>query len=94
MDTDIFWKGSSAVASARIWIAVFSWIAIIAGILVVIFTGIEFEMFLVGCCIIGAGISGLILKGILRGFETIVYASEAYLKDRQDLKDKNKEKAE
>ena len=88
MDNEIFWKGSSAVESARKWIAVFSWITIIAGILVIIFGGIEFEMFLIGCCIIGAGISGLILKGILRGFETIVTASETYLRDRQEAKDK------
>lgn len=94
MDKEIFWKGSYAVGSARTWIAVFSWLAIIAGILVAIFTGIEFEMFLVGCCIIGAGISGLILKGILRGFETIVEASEAYLRDREDLKEKTKQSAE
>ena len=94
MDKEIFWKGSYAVGSARTWIAVFSWLAIIAGILVVIFTGIEFEMFLVGCCIIGSGISGLIIKGILRGFETIVVASETYLRDKQELKDKTNENAE
>ena len=94
MDKDILWRGSSAVASARIWIAVFSWIAIIAGFIVVVLEGYEFDGFLIGCCIIAAGISGLILKAVLRGLETIVYASEAYLKDRQDLKDKNEEKAE
>lgn len=94
MDKDFFWKGSSAVESARKWIAVFSWIAIIAGILVIVFGGIEFEIFLVGCCIIGAGISGLILKSILRGFETIVTASEAYLQDRQELIETDNENAE
>lgn len=75
------WKGSNAVSSARIWIAIFSWIAIIAGLIVIILEGYEFEMFLTGCCIIGAGISGLILKAVLKGFETIVKASEIYLKE-------------
>ena len=88
MDTDVFWKGSNAVDTARTWIGLFSWIAIIAGILVIVFGEMEFEAFLIGCTIIGAGISGFIFKGILRGFETIVRASEAYLQDRQELKDK------
>lgn len=89
-DTDIFWKGSAAVDSARTWIAVFSWITIIAGILIAVIGGFEFEIFLAGCCVIGAGISGLILRNVLRGFETIVKASEAYLKDREDKKESEK----
>lgn len=89
-DTDIFWKGSNAVDSARTWIAIFSWITIIAGILIAVINVFEFEIFLAGCCVIGVGISGLILKNVLRGFETIVKASEAYLKDKEDKKESEK----
>lgn len=93
MDTDIFWKGSSAVASARIWIAVFSWIALIVGAGCALFS-FETTWIITGIALIGSAITGFIIKAILRGFETIVIASEAYLKDRQDLKDKNERKAE
>lgn len=86
-DTDIFGKGSSAVDSARTWIAIFSWITIIAGILIAFINIFEFEIFLAGCCVIGVGISGLLLRNVLRGFEAIVKASEAYLKDREDKKE-------
>ena len=51
-------------------------------------------LIITGIALIGTAITGFIIKAILRGFETIVYASEAYLKDRQDLKDKNEQKAE
>lgn len=89
-DTDIFWKGSAAVDSARTWIAIFSWITIITGILIAVINVFEFEIFLAGCCVIGVGISGLILRNVLRGFGTIVKASEAYLKDREDKKESEK----
>lgn len=83
MSTEYFGGGSEAVRSARKWIAVFSWIAILSGIGIIAIGGIEFEVFLVGCGVVGAGISGLILKGILKGFETVVKASETYLKSRE-----------
>lgn len=79
-DTDIFWKGSNAVNTSRIWLAIFSWIFIIIGIPMLLLGGDT----KVACILIGVGISGLILSGVLRGFNTIVKASEAYLKDRED----------
>ena len=94
MDKDIFWKGSNAVDNARIWIGVFSWIDLIVGIALLIFSFGETAPLTIGAILIASAISGFILRAILRGFETIVKASEAYLQDRHELKEQAKQSAE
>ncbi len=72
------YESSSAVASAKFWISFLSWAGIIiGGILLIIGFIIDGEP--IGLIVIGGGIMGLITKALIKGFESIVIASEIYI---------------
>ena len=75
-----FYEGSDAVSSAKTAIAILSWLIIIIGILFVA-TPI-FDDPSMGFVFLGMGVSGLILKSILKGFYSVVLASEEYLTEK------------
>jgi hypothetical protein len=79
------YEASSAVDSAKIWIGILSWGAIIIG-LILLFVGIAVDDIAPGAIVVGAGISGLIFKSLVKGLYVIVCASEIYIAEHKKEK--------
>lgn len=76
------YEGTNAVRSARITAAVLAIILVVAGILLFIYGVSDFEDWAVqtGIALALASIPFFIVKGALRGLQSITRASETYLK--------------
>lgn len=72
-------EASSAVDNAKIWIGIFSWASIVIGGIALTLGILIEEGALLGLMLISAGIVGLITKALVKGFESIVIASEIYI---------------
>lgn len=68
-----------------------SWIAIVVGVIILII-GIIIEAEPIGLIIIGSGIAGLFVKAFLKGFYSIVVASEVYIAEHSSKGETSSEK--
>lgn len=80
------YEGTGAVRNARIATIIFAWLFIVAGIVLLIYGVSDFEDWAVitGLSLIGASIPLFIAGGVLRGFQSVVRASEVYLKEFEE----------
>lgn len=80
------YEASGAVDSAKTWIAILSWASIIIGGITLTLAILIEEGAILGLMLIGAGIIGLIVKALIKGFESIVIASEIYIAEHKARK--------
>ena len=72
-------EGSRALSNAIIAVTVFSWLEIIVGTIITLVTLLDNPI--IGILVLGFGICGLILRGILKGFYSVVVAAEFHTPD-------------
>lgn len=89
-------KGASAVSNARTAILAFTWLLLIAGIIVTIVGFaidyfVEWEIVICGVTCIIMAIGGFISNSVLKGFEKVTMACELYI---EQLDKKESEEAE
>ncbi len=89
------YEGTNAVSNARTAISIFATLFIVGGIFLLIYGTDAYEDWAVimGLSLLGASIPLFITRAVLRGFESVVRASETYLK-RIEEEESQKAKAE
>lgn len=76
------YEGTNAVNNAKITTAVFAILFLVAGVILLVYGIGDYEEWAVitGLSLLGATIPLFIARAVLRGFQSVVRASETYLK--------------
>lgn len=86
------YEGTNAVNNAKIATAVFAILFLAAGVILLIYGISDYEEWAVitGLSLLGASIPLFIARAVLRGFQSVVRASETYLKRVEEESQKAK----
>lgn len=89
------YEGTNAVNNAKITTAVFAILFLVAGVILLVYGIGEYEEWAItaGLSLAGVSIPLFIARAVLRGFQSVVRASETYLK-RVEEEESQKAKAE